>query len=209
MEIISSEITRYLDELLPVRDPILVEMEKLAEERKFPIVGPLVGRLCFQLVKLTNAASVFEMGSGFGYSAYWMGLALPAAGKIICTEKSSDNIKLARDYFRRGGLADKVELLQGNALDIIEEFDRPFDVILNDINKVDYPKSLDLILPRLRAGGVLITDNLLWHGRVAQPNPDADTRGVLEYSRMIYSHPQLLTTLIPLRDGVGVTLKLA
>lgn len=209
MNILDQKIDRYLTELLPTRDPILLEMEKLAEERNFPIVGQLVGRLCYQLVKMANATRIFEMGSGFGYSAYWMALALPAAGKIICTEKSSENIQLALDFFKRGGLLNKVEFREGNALQIIREDDGPFCIILNDINKEDYPRSLNLILPRLRTGGVLITDNLIWHGRVVEPNPDAATKGILEYTRNIYNHPQLFTTVIPLRDGVGVTLKLA
>jgi len=176
MNILDQKIDRYLTELLPTHDPILLEMEKHASERNFPIVGPQVGRLCFQLVKMVNATRIFEMGSGFGYSAYWMALALPNDGKIICTEKSSDNIQLAREFFGRGYLLDKIEFRQGNALEVIQEYDEPFDVILNDINKEDYPRSLNLILPRLRAGGVLITDNLLWHGRVVEANPDASTK---------------------------------
>lgn len=208
MNILDPQIDRYLSDLLPARDPVLLEMEKLAEERNFPIVGPLVGRLCFQLAKMISAARIFEMGSGFGYSAYWMALALPAGGKIICTEKSNENIQLAQDFFNHGGLADKVEFRKGNAVDIIQKLDGQFDLIMNDINKEDYPKSLDLILPRLRTGGVLITDNLIWHGRVVQPDPDAGTRGVQTYTRMIVEHPNLWTTVIPLRDGVGVSLKL-
>jgi predicted O-methyltransferase YrrM len=208
MEIITSEIERYLGELLPARDAVLVEMEKLAEERNFPIVGPQVGRFCFQLVKMINATRIFELGSGFGYSAYWMAQALSDGGKIICTEKSSDNIKLAHEFLNRGGLSNKVEFRRGNALDILQQFDGPFDIILNDINKEDYPRSLDLTIPRLRTGGLLVTDNLLWHGRVVEPNPIPGTRGVLEYNRIIFNHPQLFTTLIPLRDGVGLSMKI-
>ena len=208
MNLLDPEINRYLINLLPERDPILLEMETYAQQRQFPIVGPLVGRLCYQLVKMINAARIFEMGSGFGYSAYWMAKALPENGKIICTETSTENIKLAANFFERGGLVNKVEFRQGDALEIIQQVDGPFDVILNDVDKEDYPRALELMVPRLRKGGVLITDNLLWHGRVVQPNPDRATQGVLEYTRMLYSSKELWTTIIPLRDGVGVSLRL-
>ncbi len=208
MNLLDPEISRYLDELLPDRDPILLEMEKLAQDRQFPIVGPLVGRLCYQLVKTIHASRIFEMGSGFGYSGYWMAKALPENGKIICTESSTENIKRAANFFERGGLANKVEFRQGDALEIIQQVDGPFDVILNDVDKEDYPRALELMVPRLRKGGVLITDNLFWHGRVVEPHPDRATQGILQYTKSLYSSKELYTTIIPLRDGVGVSIKL-
>ena len=208
MQILDPKINKYLTDLVPERDPILQEMERLAEERHFPIIGPLVGSLCYQLVKAINAKRIFELGSGFGYSAYWMAMALPEVGKIICTDGSKDNLKLANDYFQRGGLDSKVEFQQGDALELIQEIEGQFDIVLNDVEKERYPKALEIITPRIRKGGFLITDNMFWHGRVVDPYPDKATRGVLAYTQNVYSSNQLWTTVIPLRDGVGISLKL-
>ena len=208
MPILEPKIGQYLNDLLPERGPVVQEMEKYAEANNFPIVGPLVGRLCYQLAKSINAKRIFEMGSGFGYSTYWLAKGLPDDGKVIFTEYSSDNIKLAEDFLGRTNVLDKVEIIQGDAIERLEKMDGEFDLILNDIDKEYYPKSLEVILPRLRKGGILITDNLIWNGRVVEADPDAQTRSILEYTKMIYDSPDLWTTIIPLRDGVGISYKL-
>lgn len=208
MEILNSEINTYLESLLPERDPILVEMEEVADKRDFPIVGPLVGRLCAQVVRTVQARRVFEMGSGFGYSAFWMAKALPEGGKIICTESYKDNIKEAKNYFKRGGVLDRIELREGNALEVIQQTEGQFDLIMNDVDKEQYPDAFELIVTRLRKGGMLITDNLLWHGRVLDKHPDRATQAVLNYTESLYNSKHLLTTILPLRDGVGLSLKL-
>ncbi|MFQ6112901.1 MAG: O-methyltransferase [bacterium] len=208
MQILEPNINQYLQALLPERDSILHEMEELAHERHFPIIGPLVGRLCYQLIKAINAKRIFEMGSGFGYSAYWMVMALAEDGKIIGTERSEENIRLARDFFQRGGLATKVEFLKGDALELIQKIEGQFDLIMNDVEKERYPAALEVIIPRLRPGGLLITDNMFWHGRVVETTPDRSTQGILKYTKSVYESKELWTTIIPLRDGVGVSLKL-
>jgi predicted O-methyltransferase YrrM len=208
MQILDAKIYQYMTDLLPQPDSILQEMEQLAEERHFPIVGPLVGRLCFQLAKAIEAKRIFELGSGFGYSAYWMALALPEDGKIFCTEGSRENIRLARDFFQRGGLESKVEFLHGDALELIQQTEGLFDIIMNDVDKERYPTVLDIVIPRLRNGGLLISDNMFWHGQVIEANPDAGTQGVLEYTKSVYESEEVWTTIIPLRDGVGISLKL-
>ncbi|MFQ5706162.1 MAG: O-methyltransferase [bacterium] len=208
MQLINAEIDRYLLEVTPRRPSILQEMEALARERNFPIVGPLVGRLCQQMVLATGAKRIFEMGSGFGYSAFWMAMVLPEEGKIICTERSQENIDLATAFFRRAGLLDKADFLRGDALDIIQEVEGQFDIIMNDVEKERYPQALDLMVPRVRKGGFIITDNMFWHGRVVEPNPGPDTMGVLQYTRRVCESKELLTTIIPLRDGVALSLKI-
>jgi predicted O-methyltransferase YrrM len=207
MRTIDPQISGYLTEIIPKRDAILTEMEQLATERAFPIVGPMVGRLCYQLVKMTGAKEILELGSGFGYSAYWMAKALPSDGKVILTEASKENLALAEGFFVRANLLDKAELRHGNALEIISEVDGEFDIIVNDIDKEDYPKSLDLILPRLRRRGILITDNMLWQGRVVEEIRDPATQAILDYTKRLYEHEELYTTIIPLRDGVALSLK--
>ena len=208
MPILEPKIEKYLNDLLPERESVVREMEEYAEANQFPIVGPLVGRLCYQMVKSIKAKLIFEMGSGFGYSTYWLARALPDDGKIFFTEYSQDNIKLAEDFLGKAQVLDKVEIIQGDAIRALENRDEEFDLIMNDIDKEYYPKSLKVILSRLRKGGILITDNLIWSGRVVNTEPDAQTRSIMQYTRLIYDSPDLWTTIIPLRDGVGMSLKL-
>ena len=208
MPILEPKIEQYLNDLLPERESVVQEMEEYAEANNFPIVGPLVGRLCYQIVKSINAKRIFEMGSGFGYSTYWLARGLAGDGKIIFTEYSQENIKRAEDFLGKTQALDKVEIIHGDAIEALENRDEEFDLILNDIDKEYYPKSLKVILPRLRKGGILITDNLIWNARVVEAEPDTQTRGIMEYTKMIYDSPDLWTTIIPLRDGVGISYKL-
>lgn len=209
MHLLAPDINAYLEGLLPERDPILLEMEELADRENFPIVGPLVGRLFAQLVQMIQGRRIFEMGSGFGYSAFWMAQALPDGGKIICSEGAVGNIEKAKAYFTRGGLLDRVEFREGDALEIIQQIEGQFDLIMNDVDKEQYPDVVQLAVPRLRKGGILLTDNLLWHGRVLDDNPDRATRAVVNYTRSLYDSKHLWTTILPLRDGVGLSLKLS
>ena len=218
LDILHPSINEYLLDIIPERDAVLTEMEAYARERRFPIVGPLVGRVLHQLVLLTNPKRIFEMGSGFGYSAYWMAKALrePDAS-IICTDGSQENAERAAAYLARGGIAERIDYRVGNALDIIDETEGEFDIIYNDIDKDGYPEAFRKAIPRLRSGGLFITDNMLWMGRVVQDIPEVApedeqwlheaTRGVKELTRLLYSSPDVFTTIIPLRDGISVAVK--
>lgn len=209
MDILHPDLNNYLDELLPERPRVMQEMEKLAKDRNFPIIGPQVGRILYQYIKLIGAKRIFEMGSGFGYSAYWFALALPEDGKVICTEAASNNIDLAEDYLKAAGLLHKVEFKKGDAIKILSQTEGTFDIILNDVDKDDYPRALEVAVQKLRVGGLLITDNALWHGRVVNNSkPDVYTRGVLEYNQLVFSAENLWTTILPVRDGLAVSLKL-
>ncbi len=222
LNILHPSIDNYLLDIIPERDEVLAEMEEHARENRFPIVGPLVGRVLHQLVLLTNPTRIFEMGSGFGYSAYWMAKALqkPEA-TIICTDGSQANAERAAGYLARGGVADRIDYRVGNALEIIDATQGEFDIIYNDIDKDGYPKAFQKAIPRLRHGGLFITDNMLWGGRVLTQEPDSATEGldeqeqwlhtttvgVKEMTRLLYNSPEVFTTIIPLRDGISVAIK--
>lgn len=208
MDIVAPALDAYLLEVTPPRDAPAEEMERLARERRFPIVGPLVGRLLNLLARSIGARSVFECGSGYGYSAYWFARALPAGGRVVLTEGSKENCDSARDFLGRAGLLDKVEINQGDALEILPGRPGPFDIVFCDIDKRDYPRVHPLLRSRLRRGGLFICDNMLWSGRVLDRNADADTRGVRELTRLLYADPELHTTIVPLRDGVSISLRL-
>jgi predicted O-methyltransferase YrrM len=203
------DIEAYLHRFIPDRDTILAEMERLAKTRHFPIVGPVVGRLLAQLARLIGAERVLEMGAGFGYSAYWVARVLPPDGRLLAIERSAENARLAREWLGRTGLDDKVEFIVGDALEVVAGLPGPFDLIFVDVDKEQYPASFSLTVPRLRPGGLLITDNILWSGRVLAPDPaEASTRGVQEYTRLIYENSRLYTTMLPVRDGLAISLKL-
>jgi predicted O-methyltransferase YrrM len=206
MDLVHPDIDGYLNRRAALDDPILNEMEGLAAQRGFPIVGPQVGRLLATLVRATGARQVLELGSGFGYSAWWFANAVGSEGRVVLTEGSQANADLARDFLTRAGLGDRVEIRVGDALELARDDDGPFDIVFNDIDKQDYPRALPLALERLRPGGLFVSDNMLWQGRVLDDRePDAATRGVLDLTRALHSEPALETTIVPVRDGVSIS----
>jgi predicted O-methyltransferase YrrM len=208
MNITDPQINEYIKSLMPECDDILNEMDDYARENNFPIIGPQCGTLLRQLVIATKAKYIFEMGSGFGYSAYWFAGGIPDDGKIICTEGSEDNKIRALDYLKRGGFDHKVEFHAGYAQDIIKKYDGPFDIILNDIDKDQYPEAFDLAIPKLKKGGLFITDNVLWSGRIFDDEPAESTKGIIEFNKKLFAAENLLSNIIPLRDGLGIAVKL-
>jgi caffeoyl-CoA O-methyltransferase len=198
----------YLYALLPPRDEVLAEIEAEATRRNIPIVGPAVARFFQQLVMMTGAKTVFEMGSAVGYSTIWWARAVGAGGTVHYTDSDTKNAEQARRYFQRAGVADRIKIHIGDAIEVLSEQKDEFDIVFNDIDKEDYPRVLRLVPPRLRHGGLFVTDNVLWSGRVAQPNPaEASTRAILEFNRQLYHSPEFYTTILPIRDGVAVAVK--
>ncbi len=207
--IIEPATEEYLDALLPARDTVLREMERYAARHNIPIVGAACGRVLHQLALMVRARRVFELGSAIGYSTLWLARAVGPRGKVFYTDSDPENAERARAYLRRAGMLKRVEILVGEALESFRTTRGQFDLIFNDVSKVQYPEVLRLAVPRLRAGGLLITDNVLWSGRVAQSAAPGDktTRAIQKFNRLIYRSPELLTTIIPLRDGLAVCLK--
>ncbi len=204
--ITSAAIEKYLHAMLPARDEVLREMEREAAKREIPIVGPVVARLLFQLALIARAQTVFELGSAIGYSTLWWAQAVGPAGRVVYTDSSLKNADEARRYFERAGVAKRVDIRVGDALEMLSE-EKPdsYDIIFNDVDKEDYPRVLPLAATRVRRGGLLITDNALWQGNVADVNADdAATCGVREFNRLLYAAPDFFTTIIPVRDGVAV-----
>jgi caffeoyl-CoA O-methyltransferase len=199
----------YMYSMLPSREEVLEEMEGYASEHNIPIVGPAVARVLQQLALMINAQTVFELGSAIGYSTIWWAQAVGEKGRVIYTDGDSKNAERARRYFDRSGVSNRITLHTGDALEFLSEQKREFDIIFNDVDKEDYPRVLRLVSPRLRKGGLFITDNVLWSGRVAQKNPkEAQTKAILEFNRLLYNSGDFFTTILPIRDGLAVALKL-
>jgi predicted O-methyltransferase YrrM len=209
--IIDEVIATYLDSLQRSKDPLVVEMEARAAREKFPIIGPLVGRLCQQVALSIGARDVFEMGSGFGYSTWWFAQAVGDGGRVVHTDLDAQRSGEARGYLDRAGLGGRVIYEVGPALEIIKKYPGPFDIVFIDVDKHDYPDALELARSRVRVGGYIVCDNALWSGKVTLPanKQDTDTKGVARYNRDAFGAADLLTTIIPVRDGVALSLKVA
>jgi len=206
--ITSEPVEDYLYSLLPQRDEVLNEMEEQAAKRDIPIVGPAVGRLLHQLALISGAKTVFEMGSAIGYSTIWWARAVGEGGRVIYTDGDRKNANEARGYFERAGVMKQITVKVGDALEILSEQTQQFDIIFCDVDKEDYPRALRLALPRLRKGGLFVADNVLWSGKVAQKKPaEASTKAIQEFNRLLYSSAELFTTILPIRDGVSVSVK--
>jgi caffeoyl-CoA O-methyltransferase len=206
---IQDDVEQYLYELLPERDAVISEMERYAAEHRVPIIGPAVARLLALLAQVSGAKRIFEMGSAIGYSTIWLARAAGPKGKVTYTDGDPANAQRAREYFRRAGVAKRINVQIGDALELLKKTPGKFDLIFNDVNKDQYPSALRVALPKLKRGGLFITDNTLWSGKAARPAApgDAATLGVQEFNRLVYASKELYPVLIPLRDGVTVCRK--
>jgi len=201
-------VEEYLYSMLPARDEVLAEIESEAAKRDIPIVGPVVGRILFQLAHMIGAKTVFEMGSAIGYSTIWWARAVGKDGRVFYTDGDRKNAAEARKYFERAGVAGRVKVEVGDALELLSEQKQQFDVIFCDVDKEDYPRVIRLAHPRVRKGGLFVTDNVLWSGKVAdKKNNEPSTRAILEFNRALYVSPDWFTTVLPVRDGVAVAIK--
>jgi caffeoyl-CoA O-methyltransferase len=206
--ITSEPVETYLYSLLPPRDEVLTEMEAAAAKRNIPIVGPAVARILHQLALVAGAKTVFEMGSAIGYSTIWWARAVGDGGRVIYTDGDRKNADEARRYFDRAGVASRITIHVGDAIELLSEQKQQFDIIFCDLDKEDYPRAFRLALPRLRKGGLLVADNVLWSGKVTERNPsEASTKAIVEFNRLLYASPDLFTTILPIRDGLAVAVR--
>jgi predicted O-methyltransferase YrrM len=208
-QIVNPEIEDYLRQLYDDGDQVRLEMEALAAKNKFPIVGPLVGRELSVLSRAIGARRVFELGSGYGYSALHFARAVGEEGVVHCTDTSDENVRLAEGFLTRAGVFSRVTYHREEATAALRRVGGTWDIIYNDIDKEGYPDTVALAYEHLRPGGLFITDNVLWSGRVlpGQNDKAASTRGVVEFTRRLLGHPGFLTSINPTRDGVAVALR--
>ncbi|MBI4229562.1 MAG: O-methyltransferase [Planctomycetes bacterium] len=198
-------IEAYLRELTPPRDAALSGLEEDARANKIPIVGPLVGRFLHGMARSVGARRIFELGSATGYSTVWLARALPEGGEIHYTEWDRKRADTARRAFEQAGVAAKVRAHVGDALESLAKTPGTFDLVFNDLDKNFYPAALEAGVPRLRPGGVWISDNALWDGEVVSAPPrDEWTESIRRHNTAAYARPDLFCSLIPLRDGLLV-----
>ncbi|MCA9672899.1 MAG: O-methyltransferase [Myxococcales bacterium] len=210
MAVIAEDVAEWLKGVAQVSgDAILDEMHALAKQRGFPIIGPEVGRLVAQLTTLGGAKRIFELGSGFGYSTLWFARAAGVGAEIFHTDGDPANTALARDFLERAGVAERVRFLTGDAGTHLAATAGPFDIVFCDIDKHQYPDVADLMCERVRVGGVIVVDNIVWSGRVARGDQSADTQGIRRFIARMWGDARFLSSLMPVRDGVSLHVRLA
>ena len=208
MDIVNPQVEDYMRSLLERYDePVLLEMEAEGAERNFPIIGRLVGVTVELLARSVGANRVFELGSGYGYSAYWFSRAVGPGGEVHCTDGDPANEAKALDSLRRAGLGEPIRWHVGDAVTGLASVEGEFDVVYNDIDKDGYPDAWRAARERIRVGGLYLCDNVLWSGRVTEPSPDPTTSAILEHNAMIAGDERYLSTIVPTRDGVMVALR--
>ena len=213
MDIVNPQVETYMRSLMDRYDePVLLEMEAEGRERGFPIIGRLVGVTVELLARSIGARRVFELGSGFGYSAYWFARAVGPGGKVHGTDGDPANEAKAGGYLERAGLDGPLRWHVGDAVRNLAEVDGEFDVVYDDIDKEGYPDAWRAASERIRVGGLYICDNVLWSGSVADPEGDhgrdrATTEAILEHNRLIAQDERYVSSIVPTRDGVMVALR--
>lgn len=206
--IIQRDQAEYLDQLLTQNDPLLAEMEAYAAEHKVPIADREVARFLEITARISGAQKVLEIGMAIGYSVVHLARGVGAQGTIVTIEPNEEMIRAASGYLKRAGVLDRVEIERGKALEVMPTLEETFDLLFIDAVKEEYSQYLDLGLPRLRTGGVVIVDNLLWGGRVAGDDTESSTVALREFNPYFLNHPQLLAEVLPVGDGLGYAVKL-
>lgn len=209
MNFIDQKVDDYLYAMLPPSTPVLQEMEHQAKARKIPIVGPAVARVLFQYANLINAKTVFELGSAIGYSTIWWAMAVGESGTVFYTDGSEKNAKEAEGYFRQAGVLDRIVIHVGDAVSALKKRTEQFDIVFNDVDKEGYPDVLAEAPRYVRQGGLFITDNVLWSGKVVEASPQEETtRAIQKFNLSLKDSKDWFTTILPLRDGVAVCTRL-
>lgn len=216
-ELVSDDVTDFVRAVGPQPDEVLTEMNEYGEEIGFPTVGPAVGGWLATLARLVDAERVFEFGSGFGYSAYWFARALPPTGEAVLTEIDADELDRAREYFDRGDLTERATFEHGDAIETVDDYEGPFDVVLIDNEKDRYEEAFDAVREKVAPGGVVIADNAMTSTSVdfetvlelveGETVEDANesTRGVAAYLERVRADPDFETAAIPLGEGIAVS----
>ena len=204
------KVQDYLTSLVPPREPELQAMEEYAAKNDFPIIGPSCGYYCYQLARMIGARSVFELGSGYGYSTAWFAKAVREnGGGVIHHTVWDDKLsKMAQEHLSKLGYGDLVQYHNAEAVETLRKTQGPFDIIFNDIDKHGYPDSLPVTKEKLRSGGILIIDNMIWHGQILDLNDhEKNTEAIRQFTHAITTDPDWIVSLTPTRDGMIVAYK--
>jgi predicted O-methyltransferase YrrM len=201
-------IDDYLYRIAAPRDPLLEKMEEYADSHAVPIIGPLVGRFLYNLAKASQSRKILEIGTAIGYSGIWLARAVaPLKGSVTTIDLDPERVKIAKKNLSEAGLERMVKVIEGNALKVLPTLKEEFDMIFLDSDKDVYPDAFKMSVPMLRKGGLFLADNALWGGDVAKGGKSKDTQSMIKFNRLVSEFPGMSTVIVPLRDGVLVSLK--
>jgi predicted O-methyltransferase YrrM len=212
-QVVPDAVEQYLSSLNHEADDVLKDIARSGDKQDLPLVDAEVGVLLRVLATAVQAKRILEIGTAIGYSGIWLARALPLDGTLLTMEMDEQRAQQARGYFTRAGLADRVSVIVGDAQRMLAKVSGPFDMIFQDGDKKLYSPMLDRLVDLLRPAGLLVTDNVLWSGEVVpgfveKPQHNAaDTQAIIDYNRRLNSHPALITSTVPLRDGVAISVK--
>lgn len=209
MGITHSQVEKYLVEMAPERDPLMREMEAYARERGIPIIGPVAGKFLYAIAKIHRSKRILEAGTAIGYTAIWFARATRDwGGEVVTLEVDPEMADLARQNLKKEGVDDRVDVVVGDALDSLNEMGGPFDLCFLDHRKGQYQPFLTAALPKIPSGGVILADNVLRGGRVAQENAgDAMVQAMRSFNDFMAQVPELESVIVPLRDGIALAIK--
>jgi predicted O-methyltransferase YrrM len=207
--IIQRKQAEYLEKLLPASDPLIAEMEQYAAQHNVPIADREVARFLDLTARISGARKALEIGMAIGYSVLHLARAMGEQGLVVSIEPNEEMIRAASGYLERAKVMERVHIQRGKALDVMPTLHDTFDLLFIDAVKEEYKQYLELGLTRLRVGGVIVVDNLLWGGRVAEQSPDEETSttALREFNRYFIDHPQLIAAVLPVGDGLGYAVK--
>ena len=206
--IIQPEQAKYLDQLLAQSDPLLAEMEAYAAEHRVPIADREVARFVEISARISGARKALEIGMAIGYTVIHLARGMGENGRVVTIDPSDEMISAATGYLKRAGVLNQVEIERGKALEVMPNLDETFDLLFIDAMKEEYSRYLDLGLPHLRTGGVVIVDNLLWGGKVATGDTESSTVALREFNPYFMNHPQLIAEVLAVGDGLGYAVKI-
>ncbi len=201
--LVNPKFEEYLENLSIEEDPIVLEMEKYAEKKDFPIIGREGGRLLYLLTKLKNPRLVVEIGSGFGYSAYWFAKGLKK-GKVVLTDYQEKNINLAKEFFTKAKLLDKAEFRIGDAIEIGQEY-KNIDILFLDLEKAKYMEAIKVLEENLSPDGMVIADNVLFQGKVLFEPENKKAKILNQFNKYMFEN--YFSVILPIRDGILVAVK--
>ena len=206
-EITREYVESYLYTLLPARDALLTRLEAEAEQRDVPIVGPHAASLLALTARAIRARRILEIGTAIGYSAIWLARACGRRGRVITIEVNQETAEEARKNIAEAKLSKQVQVIVGDGMEVVPKLKGRFDFVFNDADKHQYQDLIQLILPKLKRGGIIATDNVLWDGRVARNETDSTTEAIRNFNKFLKNHPALETVIVPLRDGIALSRK--
>lgn len=202
---------KYLESYRKKEDKFILEMEEYAHHHHIPILDWHAIEFMEKLVHLNKPERVLEIGTAIAYSTIRIARCLPKSSVIYSIEKSSDNIKLALDYIERSGESKKIKLIQGDALNVLPQMSKKFDFIFLDADKEDYKRLFDYSMLHLKKGGIIVVDNLLWHGYTASSSVPAkfktSTRHIRDFNKIFILQQNLDSMILPIGDGLGFGIK--